>query len=183
MKYLIWLVLTAAFTVAFDVATKGERRHYYTLLTVWKESSLPLARVESECRRVAAESHDAELRFVASYLGDLANLFTTFGYATVGRVSTSSKWEVFGRGFLTGYVNPGSALKTIPMWWNSDRFEREGKMLDERYGHVRYAPACLGLLASTIATFGVVAYWGKRRAGLALVPRPVAKEGIPVAPV
>lgn len=169
MKLLVWLVLAAALTAVFDRVTKGERRHYEALVAAWKDGALPLAQVEAECRRVAGQSGDSELKFMASYLCDLANMYGTAGYPTLGRVRTSSDWEAFGRGFLAGFVNPATVFKVIPLWWNSDRFEREGKMLAERYGYFRFGPACCALLVSGLLAFGGSALMqqGRKRAATA----------------
>jgi hypothetical protein len=162
MKYLTWLVLSVALTYAIAIATKGERRNYEALVDVWKASGNTFSIVEAECDRVAQTSADPQLRFVAQHLGRYADIFRASGYKTIGQVSTSSPWEAFGRGFVLGFQSPTTALKIIPLWWNSDEFDQSGTLLAERYGALRYYPAVAGVGIAGLLTFAIGAWLNAR---------------------
>jgi len=124
--------LAIAYFVIFPLVCGETQRNYARLLTAWNSPGIALVELRDTSAKVSQESQSEDLQFVAKHLTRTAALWIDLGYARLGDIKSSSKIEYFGRAFLEGYVNPAINLKTIPLWWNTKKFEQTATALDSR---------------------------------------------------
>ncbi len=126
-----------AYSLIFPLIAGETQRNYSILLSAWNSPSIPLVELRDISSRVAGQSRDEDLQFVAKHLTTTASLWSDLGYARLGDIKASSKIEYLARSFLQGYLDPTVNLKTLPLWWNAKKFEQAAESLDSRTVRMR----------------------------------------------
>ena len=129
--------LAIIYSIIFPLLAGETQRNYTRLLEAWNSPSISLVELRDISSKVSQTSSDENLQFVAKHLATTASLWSDLGYARLGDIKASGNFEYFGRAFIEGYVNPAINLKTIPLWWNTKKFEQAADLLDSRNKRMR----------------------------------------------